>query len=447
MNLLDKLVIPLSPEHIALLHYISMLIFFLFVPFISIVLGGTVLSLAFRRKGMKENNNTYQRFAKDVIETVTINKGIGIMLGIVTLITSILIYIQLFHSSNLITVNYLFWSLVFVTIGIILIYTYRYSFSFSELFASVGESNPPESLAEEVEKYRERSTRLSFKAGRFGLIFLFIGLWLFAAGVSLGFFPADWTTTNIFAILFSWAVISRYVTILLAAAAFTGATILFSFFYWEGGRKDIDGEYKNLARNAGIILTAAPAVILPLFLLLDLTGLPGSSLSGPVFAFFTLGVLLLFLAYHYLYVMYKNSSTNYSIHLFIVILLTILSTIIADQTAMMNATKMQTFVLAQNFENTMAKLTATNSPAPKISGEEIYKNVCSACHSFDHVVVGPPYKQTLPTFKGNVDELVDFILHPTHKVPGYPDMPNPGLNPAQAHAVATYILKEVKKYE
>ncbi len=446
MNLLDKLVIPLSPEHIQLLHYISMLIFFLFVPFISMVLVGTLLSLIYKRKGFKQDNNIYIKFSKDLIETVTINKSMGIMLGIVSLITSVLIYIQLFHGANLITVEYLVWSFVFVTIGIILIYTYRYSLSFSEIFNSLDESKEDESVAEEIRKYRTNSRKLSLKAGGFGIAFLIIGTWIFTAGVTLGFFTSKWNDTHLLSVLFSWAVIARYITFLLLAAAFTGAAILFSFFYWEGGKENLNEEYKDFIRANGIALTAIPAMILPLFLLLDLTDLPGVTLSSSVFTFITLGVLLLFLGYHYLYLMYKNNNADYSLHVFLVVLLTIFATIIADQTAMVNANKPQTFALAQNFDNVMTKLTASSAP-PTISGEDIYKNICSACHSFDHKVVGPPYNQTLPTFHGDVDKLVDFILHPTHPIPGYPEMPNPGLTQPQAHAVATYILQEVKKYE
>jgi len=447
MNLLDKLVIPLSPEHIVLLHYISMLIFFLFVPFISIILAGSITSLYYRTKGLKQNNNIYLRFSIDLIETVTINKSMGVMLGIVSLLTSILIYVQLFHSANLITVNFLIWAFVFVTLGIILIYTYRYSASFNELFNSLHElDNKDNRFSEEIERVRSNSRKLSFKAARLGLILLFIGTWLFIAGVTLGFDISKWSDTNVVSVLFSWAVISRYITFLLSAAALTGATILFSFFYWEGGKQDLSDEYKDFARKTGILLTAVPAFLIPLFLLVDITGMPGDSLSGSVFTFFTLGLLLIFLGYHYLYVMYKQNNTNYSLHIFIVVLFTIFSTIIADQTAMINANKEQTYVLAQNFENVMSKLTASSAPV-KISGEDIYKNVCSACHSFDHKVVGPPYKLTLPKYHDDVDKLVKFILNPTQNNPGYPLMPNPGLKPDQAKAVATYILKEVRKYE
>lgn len=97
MNILDKFVIPLSPEHLRLLHYIAILISFLFIPFISLVLGGTFISLYFERKGIKKGNTIHLDFAKDVIEITTLNKSMGLMLGILSLFTSILIYVQLFH--------------------------------------------------------------------------------------------------------------------------------------------------------------------------------------------------------------------------------------------------------------------------------------------------------------------------------------------------------------
>lgn len=447
MNLLDKLVIPLSPEHITLLHYISMLIFFLFVPFISIVLGGNILSLYYKSKGLKEGNNLYLRFSRDIIEIVTINKSIGIMLGIMTLVTSILIYVQLFHDANLISVNYLTWAFVFVTIGLILIYTYRYSSAFNDLFNSIQDYKTSDQfVSDELEKYRTSSRKLSFKAGRFGLAFLLIGLWLFVAGVTLAFFTKDWSDKNILTILFSWSVISRFIPFIITAIAFTGATILFSFFYWDGGKQNLSDEYKNFARKTGVTLTAVSSVVLPIFILIDVTNLPDNAISSGVFFFLTIGLLLLFLGYHYLYVMYKNSDAKYSLHIFLVILLTIFTVIIADQTAMGNANQTQTFLLAQNFETEMAKLTEGNKPKV-INGEDIYKNICSACHSFDHKVVGPPYKQTLPKYHDDVDKLVTFILNPTQNNPGYPPMPNPGLKADEAKAVATYILKEVRKYE
>ncbi len=447
MNFLDKLVIPLSPEHLLLLHYIAILIFFLFVPFISVVLGGTALSLYYKRKGLKSNDKIHLRFAKDVIETVTINKSTGIVLGILTVITSILIFVQLFHDANMSTVSFLFGAVFLISVGLILIYTYRYSLSFGDLFDSLKEDeNADDSVIHDLKKFREGSRNLSMSSGRYGLIFLVLGTWLFVAGVTLAAYPSNWGDNNFLSVMFSGDVIARFIPFLLMAAAFTGATLLFINFKWDGGRANLPEDYKEFIRMKSIQLVLFGSILLPVFLFINLLTLPNNALSYTVFIYSSIALILLFLGYHYLYAMYKNSDSAYSSHVFFVILLTIFAIIIKDQLAMSNATQEQTMVLAVNFEQAMQKLTGVSN-APKISGEEIYKNICSACHSFDHKVVGPPYKQTLPKYKGDVDKLVAFILNPKQNNPGYPPMPNPGLKPAQAHAVAEYILKEVKKYE
>ena len=131
MEFLEKFVIPQSSEHLQLLHYLAILIFFLFVPFISMVFGGTFLSLFYRRKGLKENNSNYLAFAKEVIELTTISKSVGIILGIVPILTEILIYSQLLHLGNTTGVVYLSCSFLLVIIALIFIYTFRYSSKYS----------------------------------------------------------------------------------------------------------------------------------------------------------------------------------------------------------------------------------------------------------------------------------------------------------------------------
>lgn len=68
MEFLDKLVLPQSAEHIQLLHYMSMLVLFIFIPFISVVFGGTFLSYFFRNRFKKSGNKLFLRFAKDSVQ-------------------------------------------------------------------------------------------------------------------------------------------------------------------------------------------------------------------------------------------------------------------------------------------------------------------------------------------------------------------------------------------
>ncbi|MFA7229220.1 MAG: c-type cytochrome, partial [Melioribacteraceae bacterium] len=83
--------------------------------------------------------------------------------------------------------------------------------------------------------------------------------------------------------------------------------------------------------------------------------------------------------------------------------------------------------------------------AAPVSGLDIYNGKCIACHNFDRKIVGPPYNQTLPKYEGKKDLLVKYILNPVKINPEYPAMPNQGLKPNEADAVAEYLLTTYKK--
>ena len=143
--------------------------------------------------------------------------------------------------------------------------------------------------------------------------------------------------------------------------------------------------------------------------------------------------------------MVKSSNIRYSGQVFYIILFTLLALIIKDQLVLQNSTEEQTAVMNVKFEKMMAELTGAGSNVKAISGEQIYKNICSSCHSFDHKIVGPPYKETLPKYEGKIDQLIAFIRNPVNNNPGYPPMPNPGLTPVEADSVAHYIMATYKK--
>jgi cytochrome c len=444
MDFLDSLVLPQSSEHITLLHYMLMLVFFLFIPFISVLFGGVSLSLIYRFRGTKESNPLFTRFSRDLIETLTINKSIGIILGIVPVITAVLIFAQLLHTTGAGTVALLSFAFIFNTIGIILIYTYRYSFTMHSVFNSIKGYNPNEEVHHAIRKYYEGTNLLSNKSAIPGIIFLFIALWLFVTGITVALYPETWNDPlRIFYSLFSWKVLANFFQFLAASFAITGAAILFAFFYWEGGKAGLDDEYREFVRTTAIKVTFTAAVLQPLFLIVSVAALPVNALSTSMFGFAALSLFLLFLAYNYLYAMVKESSVKYSGHLFFVLLFAIIALVIKDQLAMSNSTKVQTAVLSANFDKYLADLKGTGTVV-EVSGEEIFQVRCASCHKFDVKLVGPPYKETVPKYEGKVNDLVGFILNPVKVNPAYPPMPNPGLKPNEAKAVAEYILKTYK---
>jgi hypothetical protein len=221
--------------------------------------------------------------------------------------TSILIFSQLFHSSGISVIPYLVAVFLLVSVSLILIYTYKYSFSFKNIFDSIKDDHGNPSLTDEIDKFRRGNLSLNMKTGRYGMLLLFVALWLFVAAITLASYPEDWSSQNLFFLLFSWEVLSRFIHFITAAFAVTGAAILFGFFYREGGKKNLDDAYKEFVRNISIKITFAAALFQPLFLLINLLALPGDALSASVFSYSFIALILLFLAYHYLYDMLKNS--------------------------------------------------------------------------------------------------------------------------------------------
>jgi cytochrome c551/c552 len=59
--------------------------------------------------------------------------------------------------------------------------------------------------------------------------------------------------------------------------------------------------------------------------------------------------------------------------------------------------------------------------------------------------VGPPFKDVVPKYKGNVEGLKGFIRNPAKVDPVYPAMPKHALKEEEIDAVARYLLKNVGK--
>lgn len=150
-------------------------------------------------------------------------------------------------------------------------------------------------------------------------------------------------------------------------------------------------------------------------------------------------ILLLISVFYYF--MLKESSTRYGnsvIYLFVIALAFL---IIKDQFAFDTATKKQFILLTANYEEYQQKLQEKFGLVEEIiNAQEIYNGKCIACHQFDRRVVGPPYKEVLPKYEGKMEELTKFILNPVKINPDYPPMPNQGLKPKEAQAVAEYIM-------
>ena len=75
-------------------------------------------------------------------------------------------------------------------------------------------------------------------------------------------------------------------------------------------------------------------------------------------------------------------------------------------------------------------------------GKKAYYAICTGCHVYDGVLIGPSVKEIQTTYKGEAALLADYIANP-HKVrPDFPEMPPQNYLSAETRmAVASFILK------
>jgi cytochrome c len=445
MEFLDNLVLPQSAEHIELLHYMLILLLALFVPFISIIFGGTFASIHYGKKFRKTNTHYYKKFSKDVIEYVTINNGVGVILGIVPLIAAILIFAQLLHTAEIQTVSFLAMSLLMIIVALFMIYTYRYSMVLSNVFESVNSNSIADKDAkEDYQKIKVKSSLLSLKYGKSGLVFLFIGIWFYVAAITSATSFTTWNFSGFFTALAAPKVLLNLLIFIAFAFALTNGAILFIHLYWNESKKDEDPLYTKFVKDTASKAGLRASIPLPFLIAINLFSFSDSTLSGSIFIYTILSVMLIFLAYHLFYMIQFKNDYRFGSFIFFILIFAWIAFIVKDQKAMTNATEKHSLVLSTEYDRILAELKGEGTVAV-LSGKEIYDVRCASCHKFDQKLVGPAHNDVLPKYVGKEAQLVAFIRNPGKIDPAYPPMPNPGLKPQEADAVAKYLLEEFAK--
>jgi cytochrome c len=405
------------------------------------VFGGIFLSVYYKNKAKKSNANFYLQLSKDVAEITTINKSAGFIFGIIPLITAILIYSQLLHNSKITNLGYLGLALVFIAISFVFIYSYRYSLSFNKIFGSITDKNITDPLVlEEVSKLSDESNRISQKAGNFGLLLLFIGMWIFIAALTIPAIYSSWNVESFVGGLFSWKVLSRYIYYIFFALALSGGMVLFIFLEDEKKKHFKDEEYSLFVKQKILKVTFFSSVLIPFFALINLFGLPATALTGTVFAYSIISLALLFLGYHFLYLLTKEIKGTTAALLFFTLVFSIAAFIISDQKAMATSTQVHSAMLSAEYDKYLAELKGEGKTIT-INAAEIYQVKCASCHKWDQKLVGPAHLEVLPKYVGKEAQLIAFIRNPVKVDPAYPPMPNPGLKPNEADAIAKYLLE------
>jgi cytochrome c len=442
MNFLDKFVIPSGAEHIALLNILQILTMLIFLPYMGMVLGGTVMSVYFNNKGKKENKPIYIKFAKDIIDKLLAKKSAGIGFVVLPIATITIIYSQFLMSAKIITVNFLAFSTLFYLTSLLIIYRYKISFleniPQSRLFRFFRLSSKKEFAEGENNSVIPSRSAYAY----LGLFTMFVGLFLFVCGTTVVSEPSRWNTTGILKSIFSLPVWLNYFYLTFASFAIAGGAVLYLFFVWQGGIKDIDGEYKNLVKNNVVPFTLISTMLQPLFLFGGIVLLPASAMSSSVYVYIVFAFLSVLIVSNLLFGIYKNSEMRFAGAVFFIMFLTFTFTAVKDQLVLGNSVKEHLYSVYQKSEDYNKQKSSLVITSTGVDAEQIYNQKCVACHKFDTKLVGPPYKETVPKYNGDVVKLAEYIFNPTKINPDYPAMPNQGLKKKEADAIAKWLIEK-----
>jgi len=239
----------------------------------------------------------------------------------------------------------------------------------------------------------------------------------------------------------------RALIFLAGAVLATGGAFLFRGFVWSESRMPVDAPERSAARIWALSLTLAGAVALPALVVWDAAILPVSAQSFPALVISAPLVVALWLAALLALAMLLNPDRG-RVTLVVVLVFAglacettrenfIQTTALADKLALL---RMQADAQFAKLQMDQEARYTSNVPLDPKAGEKIYSEKCSACHAFDHKVVGPAHKDVLPKYRGQMDKLVGFILAPQKVDPAFPAMPAQGLSRREARAVADYLL-------
>ncbi len=450
MDLLENLVIPATTQHLALLKVILVLAMLIFIPFFGMLLGGTGFSVIFNAYGRKIKNKLFIRLAKDIIDKLAINRFVGLGLGVIPMLAITFCYAQLLFEVKVISVSLLFVGTLFLAIAINFIYSYQNTFPVESLIETLKDISGLDKheldtkIPEDITDYEFDLMNTNSNSGLYGFVLLLLSGFFFAGGTTIALYSDRYQDfQNIAQVFLSGATYFNFLFLIVMSIAVSGSAILFFFFSWQGGLHDMDREFSNFVKKIGGNIAFTGAALLPVVLFISFLVIPDIALSGSVFTYTFLAFVTLLFLCNFLYAVIKNSEVKYIGAAFYLVIISFGFIIMKNQAAFGTASVKHLAEINLKAEELEKEKKSKTINTAGVDGEEIYNRICAACHKFDVKLVGPPYKQTVPKYNGDVKKLAAFVLSPVKVSPDYPPMPSPGLKPKEADAVAKYIMDKV----
>lgn len=402
MEFLDGIVLIESSGNIFLLELLNSIASIIFIAYSGLVTGKILLSFL--------SQGECNKYVISTLSRTDITKPFySIGLGFIPLLSSIILYSQLLHTSDSGVLMYLSYSIYMFSSAVVLLFLTAY-----------------------IERKNSGSSKI---ISLLTLIVLVLSILFFFSASILSINNSLWNKdSGIFTYLFDPSMIIKLLQFVTLSIAFAGAYVILS--------TKKGSEASTQVKERLMTVTMSTSLLQPVFIVTIAFMLPEGSRSLLTFLFVALGILstLFIVSSFYLYM--KNSVTTWSRTAFAFLSLLFCFIVMQDSSAFSTANSVLAHELKGKYNEKVDELAAKHgAPETEYNGEEIYKSRCMACHNYDKVVVGPAHKDVLPKYNGNVDALTEFILDPVKVDPKFPPMANQGLKPKEAKAVAEYLLE------
>jgi cytochrome c len=426
MDFLSQHIIAPSGQHLKLLEFLAIVTFTIHLPYIAMVIGSSAIAMWLTFSDHEISNPHFARLADDLQRTFLGNPMTMLVLGVLPLLALPVLYGIWFDSVPLAPIGYIVMPLPGVVLGLVLLRFYKATFS-----------------------GRKNAFNQHMGIGTLGLLLLIGSYFVLMSSVIRLQDPEKWyRLKNLVILLLNWNVIWKFLFFLHAAFAITGAGILFFMFRWSDRSTSGDPAYAAFVRKFATGISLAFCFALPLFDLLYVFTSPDVVFDSTTYGIAAAIVFVCMVIAFMLISSLRANVARYVAATFVMFLVVFVLSSSFDVRAMANANKEHAVLLEMASAKAKAEREAEIEAAiaeqsGSSLGEETFNKVCMQCHRFDSKLVGPALATKLGSY--TKESLAAFILNPVKKDPAYPPMPNPGLTPAQANAVAEYELSHYKE--
>ncbi|NOX17355.1 MAG: cytochrome c [Chlorobi bacterium] len=437
MDIFDNNTLSQSFMNLELLKIVLFISNSVLFSYVGIAFGTLVLSLTMKGKSTVAKDPFYFEFSRYLVSSGIFKKTAGIIFGVAPLLASMFVYTILLQTSEFSVSADFYFTMWLLIAAFVLLYVYRISLNTKEVLSVYSGKENNESLKNKLSNLSAFSALALFLLS----MYILVGENMYIMTVNSR--PANNSLLNI---LFDNNTLIEFSFFFSFAFMFAALFSLVDLF--NGGSKFAarDAERGGTAKRFLIKTAMIFVLFLPALYFIKVISVPKEALSSSFFGTVIFIMFLLFMISVYLYYMYKEEKIEFRGAAFYAGLLLISFIALQNEFAFNTANALNEKALLEKYNADKIEMEEAIGifSIPKLTGEDIFKAKCSACHTFETKLVGPPYNETVPKYKEDIAGLKDFIAHPRKIREDFPIMPDQGLKPEEVDSIAAYLLSHFK---